>query len=144
VTRQYDATLLTECNVTGDKTRRAHTVEDIICYSYPLVPYCIGFYIPWGHLLGLESHCNCPALSYKRPGQTPVLDRFSLQGKFNPRLEQHTKIQQLPFFTFGFLLLQVVIPAMTLRPHSLRLKMAVVQQQFHLLRAPPLRVYFRR
>jgi hypothetical protein len=33
VTRQHDATLLTECSVAGDKTRRAHTVEDIICYS---------------------------------------------------------------------------------------------------------------
>jgi hypothetical protein len=33
VTRQYDATLLTECSVAGDKTRCAHTVEDIICYS---------------------------------------------------------------------------------------------------------------
>jgi hypothetical protein len=29
----HDATLLTECSVTGDKTRRAHIVEDIICYS---------------------------------------------------------------------------------------------------------------
>jgi hypothetical protein len=29
VTRQHDVTLLTECNVAGDKTRRAHTVEDI-------------------------------------------------------------------------------------------------------------------
>jgi hypothetical protein len=33
VTRQYDATLPTECSVVGDKTRRAHTIEDIICYS---------------------------------------------------------------------------------------------------------------
>jgi hypothetical protein len=33
VTRQHDATLLTECSITGDKTRRAHTVKDIICYS---------------------------------------------------------------------------------------------------------------
>jgi hypothetical protein len=31
--RRHDATLLTECSVAGDKTRRAHTVEDIICYS---------------------------------------------------------------------------------------------------------------
>jgi hypothetical protein len=28
-----DATLLTECSVTDDKTRCAHTVEDIIWYS---------------------------------------------------------------------------------------------------------------
>jgi hypothetical protein len=41
-----------------------------------------------------------------------------------------------------FLLLQVVIPVMVLQPHSLRLKVAAVQQQFHLLRASPLRVYF--
>jgi hypothetical protein len=32
VTRQHDATLLIECSVAGDKTKRAHTVEDIICY----------------------------------------------------------------------------------------------------------------
>jgi hypothetical protein len=32
VTRQHDVTLLTECSVAGDKTMRAHTVEDIICY----------------------------------------------------------------------------------------------------------------
>jgi hypothetical protein len=31
------------------------------------------------------------------------------------------------------LLLHVVVPARTLRPHSLRLKVATVQQQFHLL-----------
>jgi hypothetical protein len=59
-TRQHGATLLTECSVAGDKTRRAHVVEDIICYSLPLVPYCIGFYLPRGHLSGLWSHCNCP------------------------------------------------------------------------------------
>jgi hypothetical protein len=39
-----------------------------------------------------------------------------------------------------FLLLQVIIPVMTLRPHSLRLEVATVQQQFHLLRASSLRV----
>jgi hypothetical protein len=33
VTQQHDVTLLTEFNVSSDKTRRAHTVEDIICYS---------------------------------------------------------------------------------------------------------------
>jgi hypothetical protein len=33
VTRQHDATILTECSVTGDKIRRDHTVEDIICNS---------------------------------------------------------------------------------------------------------------
>jgi hypothetical protein len=33
VTRQNDVTLLTECSMTSDKTRRAHTVENIICYS---------------------------------------------------------------------------------------------------------------
>jgi hypothetical protein len=32
VTRQHDATLLTECSVAGDKTRCVHTIEDIICY----------------------------------------------------------------------------------------------------------------
>jgi hypothetical protein len=59
-TRQHSATLLTECSVVGDKTRRAHTIEDIIYYSYPLVPYCIGFYLLQGHLSGLGSHCNYP------------------------------------------------------------------------------------
>jgi hypothetical protein len=34
------------------------------------------------------------------------------------------------------LLLQVIVPAMTLRLHNLRLEVAVVQQQLHLLRAP--------
>jgi hypothetical protein len=33
VTRQHDAILLTECSMAGDKTRHAHTVKDIICYS---------------------------------------------------------------------------------------------------------------
>jgi hypothetical protein len=33
VTRQHNATLLIECSVAGDKTRCAHTIEDIICYS---------------------------------------------------------------------------------------------------------------
>jgi hypothetical protein len=39
------------------------------------------------------------------------------------------------------LLLQVIIPTMTLRPHILRLEVVVVQQRFHLLRASPLRVH---
>jgi hypothetical protein len=34
------------------------------------------------------------------------------------------------------LLLHVVVPTRTWRPHSLRLKVAVVQQQLHFLRAP--------
>jgi hypothetical protein len=33
VTRQHDATLLTECSVAGNKTRCTHTVKDIIYYS---------------------------------------------------------------------------------------------------------------
>jgi hypothetical protein len=33
VTRQHDVTLMIECSVAGDKTRRAHTVKDIIYYS---------------------------------------------------------------------------------------------------------------
>jgi hypothetical protein len=53
--------------MTGDKTKRAYVIEDIICYSYQLVPYCIWFYLPSGHLSGLGSHFNCPTLSYKRP-----------------------------------------------------------------------------
>jgi hypothetical protein len=73
VTRQHDATLLIKCSVASDKIRRTHIVEDIICCSYPLVGYCIGFYLSLGHKSGLGSHCNCSALSYKRPGQTPVL-----------------------------------------------------------------------
>jgi hypothetical protein len=50
----------------------------------------------------------------------------------------------LLLFTFGFPLLQVVIPVMTLRPHNLRLEVVALQLQFHLLRASPLRVYSRR
>jgi hypothetical protein len=34
------------------------------------------------------------------------------------------------------LLLRVIVPAMTWRLHSLRLEVAAVQQQLHLLRAP--------
>jgi hypothetical protein len=34
------------------------------------------------------------------------------------------------------LLLHVVVPAMTLRPHSLRLEVNAIQQQLHLLYAP--------
>jgi hypothetical protein len=30
---QHGATLLTECRVAGDKTRRVHAIEDIIYYS---------------------------------------------------------------------------------------------------------------
>jgi hypothetical protein len=44
--QQHAATLLTECSEAGDKIRRTHTVEDIICYSWPVVPYNIGFYLP--------------------------------------------------------------------------------------------------
>jgi hypothetical protein len=33
VTRQHDATLLIECSMVGDKTRRAPAIEGIICYS---------------------------------------------------------------------------------------------------------------
>jgi hypothetical protein len=40
-----------------------------------------------------------------------------------------------------FLLLKVVIPMMMLRPHCLRLEVAVVQQQFHILRTSPLQVH---
>jgi hypothetical protein len=64
----------------GDKTKLAHelahAVEDIIYYSWPLVPYCIQFYLPQDHLSGLGSYCNYQALSYKRLGQTSVLDMF--------------------------------------------------------------------
>jgi hypothetical protein len=49
-TRQHDATLLTECSMVGDKIMRVHAIEDIICYSLPLVPYRIGFHLPRGHL----------------------------------------------------------------------------------------------
>jgi hypothetical protein len=66
LTQQHGATLLTECRVVGDKTRHAHAVENIICYSKLLVPYNIGFYLPQGHLSSLETHCNCSTSSYKR------------------------------------------------------------------------------
>jgi hypothetical protein len=43
-------------------------VQDIIDNSWPVVPYNIGFYLSWGHLSGLVTHCNYPTLSYKRLG----------------------------------------------------------------------------
>jgi hypothetical protein len=54
-----------------------NVVEDIICYSYALVLYCIGFYLPRGYLSGLGSHCYCRVSSYKRLRQMSVLDKFS-------------------------------------------------------------------
>jgi hypothetical protein len=36
VTQQHRIVPLTECRVTGDKTRRVDAAKDIICYSYPL------------------------------------------------------------------------------------------------------------
>jgi hypothetical protein len=56
--------LLTECNGAGD----THAVEDIICYSWPLVPYRVGIYLSQGHLSVLGTRCNYPNLSYKRLG----------------------------------------------------------------------------
>jgi hypothetical protein len=89
VTRQHDATLLTKYSMTGDKIRCAHIVEDIICYSYLLVPYCIWFYLPRGHLSDLGSHCNYPTLSYKRPGQAPVLEKK--EALSTPTLKEPTQ-----------------------------------------------------
>jgi hypothetical protein len=40
-----------------------------------------------------------------------------------------------------FLLLQVIILVMMLRPHNPRLEVATIQQQYHLLCASPLRVH---
>jgi hypothetical protein len=44
--QQHSATLLTVCSEAGDKTGCTHVVEDIICYSWSVVPYNIGFYLP--------------------------------------------------------------------------------------------------
>jgi hypothetical protein len=66
--QQHVTTLLTVCSEAGDKTGRTHDVEDIICYSWLVVPYSIGFSLPRGHLLGLGTHYNCPTLSSKRLG----------------------------------------------------------------------------
>jgi hypothetical protein len=71
-----DVTLLIDCSVVDDKTRHVHIIEDIICYSYPLLPYCIVFYLSRSHMWGLGSHFNHLILSYKRPGQTLVLKNF--------------------------------------------------------------------
>jgi hypothetical protein len=68
VTQQHGAMLLAKCDGAGDKTKRTHTVEDIICYSWPLAPYRVGLYLPQGHLSGLGTHYNYPNLSYKRFG----------------------------------------------------------------------------
>jgi hypothetical protein len=43
--QQHGATLLIKRSEVGDKTRRTHAVEDIICYSYLVEPYSIGFYL---------------------------------------------------------------------------------------------------
>jgi hypothetical protein len=67
-TQQHDAMLLTECGGAGDKTRRTHTVEDIISYFWPLAPYRVGLYLSQGHLSGFGTRCNYPNLSYKRLG----------------------------------------------------------------------------
>jgi hypothetical protein len=32
-TMDHSPAIATECSVASDKTRRAHTIEDIICYS---------------------------------------------------------------------------------------------------------------
>jgi hypothetical protein len=45
-TQQHGVMLLTECEGAGDKTRRTHAVEDVIYYSWPLAPYCVGLYLP--------------------------------------------------------------------------------------------------
>jgi hypothetical protein len=68
VMQQHGAMLLTECSRAGNKTRRTHTIEDIIFYSWPLTPYRVGLYLPQGHLSGFGTHCNYPNLSYKRLG----------------------------------------------------------------------------
>jgi hypothetical protein len=44
--QQHGTTLFTKCSEARNKTRRTHAVEDIICYSWPVVPYSIGFYLP--------------------------------------------------------------------------------------------------
>jgi hypothetical protein len=43
--QQYNATLLTVCTEAGNKAGHTHAAEDIICYSWPVVPYSIGFYL---------------------------------------------------------------------------------------------------
>jgi hypothetical protein len=44
--QRYHAVPLTECGVADNKTRHAHAVEDIICYSYLLCPISYGFTCP--------------------------------------------------------------------------------------------------
>jgi hypothetical protein len=70
-----------------------HTIEDIICYSQPLMSYYIWFYLPRGHLSGLGSQCNYPALSYKRAGQASILDYLNFMN-VQLILEQRTHTQQ--------------------------------------------------
>jgi hypothetical protein len=38
VTQRHNTVPMTECMMAGDKTQRAHAVEDIIGYSYLLCP----------------------------------------------------------------------------------------------------------
>jgi hypothetical protein len=64
-------------------------VQDII--SYPQGPRCyIGFQPPRGHLSGPESHCNYPALSYKRTGWTPLHRGGKKERLRQGRLEYNT------------------------------------------------------
>jgi hypothetical protein len=54
-----------------------------------------------------------------------------------PRLQALNQVKEQGVHDVAMLLLlQVIVPTMTLRLHSLRLEVAVVQQQLHLLRAP--------
>jgi hypothetical protein len=46
MTQQHDATLLTVRSDVGDKTGCAHVIEDIIFYSWTVVPYNIGVSLP--------------------------------------------------------------------------------------------------
>jgi hypothetical protein len=64
-TRQHSVTLLTECSVAGDKTRRAHAVEDIIGYSKLVDPYGIGVH-PVATCRALGHNVTAVTLCYKR------------------------------------------------------------------------------
>jgi hypothetical protein len=53
VAQRHSTVSKTECSMAGDKTRLAHTVEDIIGYSWPLGS-------PRGHLSSLEGSLSLP------------------------------------------------------------------------------------
>jgi hypothetical protein len=90
VTQRRSTVPMAECKVTDDKTRRAHAVEYIIGYSYPLCHTVQGTPTlgppigPWGLIV------NHPTLSYKRLGWAPFSRSQKKERLRHGRLEHNT------------------------------------------------------